>query len=241
MKRPVRISGIIAFLLLASFLFIPQAGAENPTEECAAQGSGYVYVDKIDGIQDGEGTQTITSDMGITYTVTITDNPNPTPDSYAVSPDPAAQYSGYTSIVQVAKFGVGGGLSHITLCGQTTTVSDPPIVVTQPPVIVTEPTATVPSSTVVEAPPTEVKTTTTTTTTASTSAVPATVAQNSADVAAPADDAEPTETLVTALPSTGQGTKETDGHDRTFALVLISAATLIGTAAVVVRQQPATR
>jgi hypothetical protein len=91
------------------------AMAQNPEAECAAEG--LEYLDKIDEIN---GSGDYTSDEGNAYTVTVTDNPNPTPDSYTLDPDPAASgyYPGYTNITEVAKFGEGGGLSHITICGE---------------------------------------------------------------------------------------------------------------------------
>lgn len=50
----------------------------------------------------------------------MTDNPNPTPDGYDLDPESAARgyYPGFTNMTVIAKFGEGGGLSHITICGE---------------------------------------------------------------------------------------------------------------------------
>jgi hypothetical protein len=106
------ITGVLLGVLVSGSTTV----AQNPTETCDAEG--LAYVDRIDGI---EGSGTYTSDEGFSYTVTVTDNPNPDPDDYTLDPTPAASgfYPGFTNITEVPKFGQGGGLSHITICGET--------------------------------------------------------------------------------------------------------------------------
>lgn len=107
MKRLKWMFSVLLAMCVATVLFAPHAGAQNPNDECAAVGG--VYLDKLDGIPDlGAGEQyTGTTDMGATVTVQFEG-----PFAYTVisSTLPGGSY------IEVAKFGNGGGFSHLTFC-----------------------------------------------------------------------------------------------------------------------------
>jgi hypothetical protein len=213
--------GLFAVVMLASPGSV--AAGTNPTDEC--DDFGLIPLDKIDGIS---GSDDYTSDQGIIYTVTVTDNPNPTPDTYTVSPDPSGQYPGFINITQVPKFGEGGGLSHITICGDET--DDPTATVPPPTATVPDPTATVPEPTATVPEPTATLPPGVTPTVTNTPPPGATNTPTSAP--------NPTATtqVVSVLPVTGAEPGATDGTGKLL-LAAISTVLLIAGASIAVRTQ----
>jgi hypothetical protein len=196
-RRVLRFVPLLA--ILATLVSFQATSAQSPTDECAEVG--LEYVDKIDSVN---GSGNYVSDEGFAYSVTVTDQPNPTPDTYTLAPSPASSgyYPEFTNITELPKHGVGGGLSHITICGDPDEPDPTPTIPVEPTVTPTVPvdptvTPTIPDAT---ATPTEPGTTVTPT--------------------VPGSTVPPAKTPVSVLPNTG-ASPSSDGQGE---LLLIAGA-----------------
>lgn len=227
MKRLIQMTSIVILLLLSGFYAFNQAAAQggSPTEECGAN-TFLVKLDNIPDLEPGEEyTGSATGTDGVEYTITVRFNG---PDDYTlVSSVPGLP----ANAILIAKFGVGGGLSHVTVCIPPV-VNTPTATATNVP---PTPTATdvPPTATATDVPPTATATDAPPTATATTvpgqpspTDVPPTVTHVPDKPTDVPSHAEPTKAVtgVTALPSTGSDGGATGGGQGLIVLAAASAA-----------------
>lgn len=233
MKQSASLLVAMLALMFSSILVVSTVAAQSPQEECGQN----TFLVKLDNIPDLEVGETYTGEAlgtdGVTYTITVRfDGPN---QYTLVSSSPALPQNA----ILVAKFGEGGGLSHLTVCVppvQNTPTFTPTATIPNTPTFT--PTATIPNTptftpTATDVPPTATDVPpTSTATTVPGQPTPTDIPPTATDVPdKPTDvpkEPEPTKPApaVTTLPSTGSdGGSSTGGHG--LILLVATAATLI--------------
>jgi hypothetical protein len=226
MKRLASLTVTILALLLATLVFVPSASAQNPQEECGAN-TFLVKLDNIPDLDPGEQyTGTATGTDGVSNTITVRFNgPN---DYTLISSVPALP----AGAIFVAKFGNGGGLSHVTVCIPPAVTPTPvtPTPVTPTPVTPTPETPTPVTPTATDVPPTA---TTVPGEPTPTHAPPTATTVPGEPTKVPTQP-EPTKAApgVTALPSTGSD-GGASGGGQGLVLLAAAAATLMAGAGVI--------